>query len=152
MRAAIIASVAAVSASGFAGTVPAAASTAGTTPAPKCFSLPATVHDPESGRGLWTYVHSVSWCGDQVSITSTVPPRIEVSTTGAACVWQGVKSQRTDLRATSWKTTSMGEFACTGPDGMLWQVNPWVIVTAYPNGGYDAETGTTVSVVPPAPR
>jgi hypothetical protein len=141
MRAPIVAFVVAVSAAGVVGTAPAAsAMPASGSATSTCWTAPAATHD-DSGRGLWSYVHTVSWCGDQNKITSTVPPHIEVSTIDDTCVWQGVTSQRAEFRAESWITHSMGEFACTGEDGTPQQVNPWMTVTVHPNGSHDAVSG-----------
>ena len=92
MRGPIAAFVIAVSACAV-GAVPAAASAmpASGSATSTCWTVPAATHD-DTGRGLWSYVHTVSWCGDQNKITLIGPPQVEVSTIDDTCVWQGIKS------------------------------------------------------------
>lgn len=144
MRGPIAAFVIAVSACAV-GAVPAAASAmpASGSATSTCWTVPAATHD-DTGRGLWSYVHTVSWCGDQNKITLIGPPQVEVSTIDDTCVWQGIKSQQKEYRSGSWITQSMGEFACTGENGIPQQVNPWVIVTVHPNGSHEAAGGVAV--------
>jgi hypothetical protein len=106
-----------------------------------CWTVPATAHDPVFGRSPWTYTHTVSWCGDLRSFKSTTAPRLDTGSTDGSCVWQGIKDQSATLTDRSWTTFSMGEFQCTDGIGVH-QVNPWVIVTAYPDGRYDVGSGT----------
>jgi hypothetical protein len=117
----------------------ASADVSGGTAAQHCWSVPAVAYD---SMQLWSYTHTVSWCGDKASITLIGSPQIVPSTRDATCAWLGVKDQRTESSPTLLTTFSMGEFACAGRNGVE-HVTPWVFVTAYPNGSSQVETGVT---------
>ncbi|OLZ53354.1 hypothetical protein BS329_11155 [Amycolatopsis coloradensis] len=90
----------------------------------------------------WTYTYGLSWCADGGKVTwaePSVTPRVH----DVACRWAGriEESVRPVPDSVTWSAYDMGEFSCRDNAGKEHGVNPWVVVTFDPAGGYDTRSG-----------
>jgi hypothetical protein len=94
---------------------------------------------PLEMRGAeWTYVYTLSWCVVDGRIVGAAQ-EVEHVEHGPNCTWAGRKVERIEEGVSAWTAFDMSEFRCVGGDGKTEGVNPWVDVTFYPNGDYDAQ-------------
>ncbi|MCS7479387.1 hypothetical protein ACFFQW_25020 [Umezawaea endophytica] len=104
----------------------------------KCWTTSARV---TAGQHPWTYLHTVSWCGDGTTVTS-LTQRAEGTALDGTCTWQGAQETRTPRGDGSWETFSMGDFACRAKEVEVRHVNPWAVVVVHPNGDHEVDSGT----------
>lgn len=86
-------------------------------------------------NGLWTYTFSVSWCVEGTEIVR-VEPTVSHEEKSSACTWVGnIEESRRREPDSGLTLFYMSEFSCRIGDGDETRgVNPWVIVTIYPDG------------------
>jgi hypothetical protein len=109
---------------------------------PGCWSASVKNEGWSGDRLLWTYTHTVTWCGDGTSITSVDPPVVEVDLLDKNCVWNGVTDAWSGPpRGWSASTFSEGNVVCRSEDTTTRGMNPWVILTIYANGTHDTDMG-----------
>ncbi|ANN15051.1 hypothetical protein SD37_04820 [Amycolatopsis orientalis] len=95
---------------------------------------PVVLEDP----GRWTYTFDLSWCADAGTIV-WAQPSVTPLVLDPACRWVGrvEESLGREPGGAAWRAFDMSEFSCLDGAGKEHGVNPWVIVTFDPAGGYD---------------
>ncbi|WP_037317628.1 hypothetical protein [Amycolatopsis orientalis] len=103
---------------------------------------PVALEDP----GRWTYAFDLSWCADGGTIV-WAEPSVTARVLDPACRWIGrvEESLRRDPDSARWTAFDMSEFSCPDGAGKEHGVNPWVVVTFDPAGGYDSRSGVAVA-------
>ena len=89
-----------------------------------------------SDGGRWTYRYHVTWCVENGEITD-LAHHVTNTADGKTCEWDtnAEEGETTDPdHPGAWKGFNMGQFACKKPDGQDGSVNPWGIITVWPNG------------------
>jgi hypothetical protein len=110
--------------------------------APTCWSATEKNEGWYSGGLQWTYLHTVSWCGDGSSVVSVDEPVVWVDLRDARCTWQGPTEAWSDRPGgSSAETFSVGEVVCAADDATTRGMNPWVVLTVHANGEYDTKMG-----------
>ncbi|MGW6930785.1 hypothetical protein ACWGE0_12025 [Lentzea sp. NPDC054927] len=119
-----------------AGTSLATGTTAGaeevTCSTPTLTSVPVRLAD----QGLWSYHYQVSWCVEEGLITN-ITHNVTHEEDGSTCVWvaNAEESHKRVLDGSgAWNAFNMAEFSCKNPDGQDGSVNPWGVITVWPNG------------------
>ncbi|WP_340686875.1 hypothetical protein LCL61_11825 [Amycolatopsis coloradensis] len=88
----------------------------------------------EAGR--WTYTFDLSWCSDGGTII-WAEPSVTALVHSPACRWAGrIEESIKELPDKAWSAFDMSEFSCQDSAGKEHGVNPWVVVTFHPAGGY----------------
>ncbi|AUI61805.1 hypothetical protein [Amycolatopsis sp. BJA-103] len=98
---------------------------------------PVVLEDP----GRWTYTFDLSWCADGGTIV-WAEPSVAARVHSPACRWVGriEESLGKTPDGPVWKAFDMSEFSCQDGKGKENGVNPWVVVTFDPSGGYDSQS------------
>lgn len=91
---------------------------------------------PEETGNLWTYVHTVRWCGDGRSVTS-VEVEGSYAKNSTHCKPDGDPVTDHGPHNGGESTFSMGTLLCEGVSTGPQQVCPWVIVVVYGDGRHD---------------
>ncbi|MGW4210613.1 hypothetical protein ACWEIJ_21660 [Lentzea sp. NPDC004789] len=84
--------------------------------------------------GRWAYTYNVTWCVVNGKIT-TITPHLTHEADGSTCVWvTNAEEAITPAQDDAWNAYNMGEFSCKNGDGTDGSVNPWGVITVWPNG------------------
>ncbi|MBB5853069.1 hypothetical protein ACFQ05_07210 [Amycolatopsis umgeniensis] len=98
---------------------------------------PVVLEDP----GKWTYTFDLSWCANGGTIV-WAEPSVTARVHSSACRWVGRIEESLGGKPNSsvWQAYDMSEFSCLDSKGKEHGVNPWVVVTFDPAGGYESRS------------
>lgn len=121
---------------------------------PPLTSVPVTLADGD----LWSYQYHVIWCVEDGRITD-LAHRVARVVDGVTCD-RSTNAEESETRvgdgSGAWNGFNMAEFSCKDRDGQEGSVNPWGIITVWPNGDSAVERkgigDVIVRQVPAAPE
>lgn len=118
------------------------APTASAAKEPSCWSASEKNAGYDRDNLLWTYSHTVNWCGDGDNVVSVDPPIVEFIPRDENCTWVGVTDAWADPPGhPTAETFSVGHVVCTDADAIKHGMNPWIIVTVFADGRYSTDMG-----------